>query len=262
MKKLTLCLILLMSLFSCDQFNYNHFQVLESDYHDINKTNISRLKQNIIGDTLSLAIIGDSQRYYNSTEILINKINHFNEINFIAHTGDLVDFGNQNEFILMHELLSTLNKPYISVVGNHDLIGNGETIYNQIYGELNFSFYLKKNKFIYLNTNSREYGMDGVPNLNWLDKELSDTINYDNAIIICHVSHKNVDFSPSLRDEYVNTLARYNKTLLSINGHNHQFSFSGPDQHGISYLNTSSTATESFILLKIWNKEYSYEIIK
>jgi len=248
-------------LFSCNKFDYSHYQVLKNEYRNINQNNISKF-YNTITDTVTIAVIGDTQRFYDATDKIITKINNTPNINFVVHTGDIVDFGTQEEYIWMHELLSSLNYPYVAVTGNHDLIGNGGEIYNLMYGDYNFSFTFNGNKFIYINTNSREYNFDkNVPDTEWLDVQLSDTSNYNNAIILCHVSHLHVDFNSELVDEYTKVLRKYKKVLLSINGHLHDFSFTAPGSDNISYLNTYSTSREKFVLIKIWNSDFSYEII-
>lgn len=261
MKHKLIIALLALILFSCEKFGYSHYQVLHNEYQNINQNNISKFL-NTITDTVTIAIIGDSQRFYDATDKIIPKINSTPNINFVVHTGDLVDFGTQEEYIWMHEQLSSLNYPYVAVVGNHDLIGNGDEIYNLMYGDYNFSFTFNGNKFIYINTNSREYNFDNnTPNNQWLDHELSDTSNYKNAIVVCHVPHLHVDFNSDLKDEYINVLRKYKKVLLSINGHKHNFGFTAPGSDNISYLNSYSTSKEKFVLVKIWDTSFSYEVI-
>ena len=259
-RKLIITLLALI-ICSCDKFEYSHYQI-SPEYRNINQRNIERFI-NTNTDTIRIVVIGDSQRFYNSTNKIINKINYIHNINFVIHTGDLVDFGLQKEYTWMHELLAKINYPYVAVVGNHDLIGNGGEIYNLMYGEFNFSFTYNGNKFIYLNTNSREFGFESnVPNISWLDNELSDTSNYNHAIIVNHVPPNDDDFNTELEDDYVAVLGKYGKVILSINGHKHSFAFSEPYNDGISYLNSYSTSEEKFVIVKIWDNDFSVETIE
>lgn len=191
--------LLLLILSSCEKFDYSPNQYIPSNkYTEINATNIAKLTSTH-KDTTRIALIGDSQRFYDGTGKVVSKINTIPNIDFVIHTGDLVDFGQQDEFIWMHELLRTLNRPYISVVGNHDLIANGSLVYDEMYGDLNFSFTYNDIKFIFINTNSREFDFSpSVPNNHWLDGELSDSSNYNNAIIVSHVSPSHSDFNAEL----------------------------------------------------------------
>lgn len=248
-------------LFSCEKFGYHHYQVDDLPAEGINAKNIKRFIDRE-SDTITLAVIGDSQRFYESTDKIIKKINKVPGIDFVVHTGDLVDFGLQSEYEWMHEQLNRLRYPYVAVVGNHDLIGNGGDIYQKMYGDFNFSFTFNGYKFIYLNTNSREFDFEGnVPDIHWLDQQLADTANYERAVIVSHVSHLNPDFNDELQEEFVQVLEKYEKVMLSINGHQHQFGFTPPNEQNIAFLNTYSTSKERFVLMKFWNNRFSFEII-
>lgn len=250
-------------LWSCSKFEYSNYQVnVDEKYANTNAKNIERLSAEQ-KDTITIAVIGDSQRFYDATNEIIKKINRTPGIDFVAHTGDLVDFGLQKEYEWMHHELATIKYPYVAVVGNHDLIGNGGEVYEHMYGDFNFSFTYSGNKFIFINTNSREFNFDeNVPDIDWLDKELADTSNYNNAIIVCHVSHHNEDFNTDLKEDFIQTIRKYNKVLLSINGHFHNFGYIPPDDDNIAFFNTYSTQKEKFILIKIWGNQFSFEIIE
>jgi len=260
-------LFFLLILSSCDKFNYSpHAVDVDQKYSNINSNNIQRLLDNPSeGDTIRLIVLGDTQRFYYPTEKLIKKINKLpkGSIDFVVHTGDLVDFGLQKEYNWIHELLKTMNYPYMAVIGNHDMVGNGKEVYRRMYGDLNFSFKFKQTKFIYIHTNSREEDFsDMVPDVGWLDAELSDTANYTNAIVVSHVApHHSGDFSTQLETEYIHTLEKYKKTLLYINGHNHKYSWEDVYENDIWFLNTYSTSHEKALILKIWDGGYGFEIL-
>lgn len=259
-------LVMLMHLLlsSCENFNYSHYQFSnDGGYNNLNNKNILDIEETV-SDTTILALIGDSQRFYHSTSNVIDKINNVKNIDFVIHSGDLVDFGIQKEYIWMHQLLLNLNYPYIAVVGNHDLIGNGGYIYQHMYGKYNYSFYFKRNKYIYINTNSREFNFsDNVPDIGWLDTELSDTSSYNNAIVVTHVSYTHhSDFNPELKNDFEEVLRKYKKVLLVVNGHNHHFSYRYNKVDNIHHIGTFSTSKEKFVLVKIWKSALSYEIIE
>ena len=258
------CFILCSTLlfFSCEKFDYSPYEVTKETKLDLNEDYISQLVDDG-NDTTTIALIGDSQRFYASTEKVVTAINK-HHVDFIAHSGDLVDFGTQNEYMWMHDILKKLHAPYITVIGNHDLIGNGGTIFQNMYGEYDFSFYFKGNKFIYTNTNSREFFFnENVPNIDWLDQQLADTSTYDNAFIIQHVSADNVDFNAEFTEDFINTLNKYGKTTATINGHNHDLSIKwSTATQPLTFINTASTQKEEFILMKIVDNTITLEVIK
>ena len=260
MKKSNYIIFFAILFYSCDRFEYSHNQVLPDEkYKNINQNNILRFI-NIVTDTVTIAIIGDSQRYFKATQKVISKINNIPDIHFVVHTGDLADFGIQKEYRWLHEQLSKIKYPYVAVIGNHDLIGNGGEIYNLMYGDPNFSFIFNENKFIYLNTNAREYSPgSNVPDITWLNKELSDTSVYKNAIIVCHSPHTDLD--PVIQEKYLEILRKYKKVLLCINGHLHNFNFTAPGGDGIAYLSSFTTVQEKFVVIRIWDNKFSLEII-
>jgi len=260
--------LFLLMLVACDKFDYSpHAVDVNQKYSNINTNSIKKLLEDPTpGDTIRLIVLGDTQRNYLSTEVVIDKVNKMPEgsFDFIVHTGDLVDFGLQKEYNWIHELMNTSHYPYVAVIGNHDMVGNGVEVYRRMYGDLNFSFTLKHTKFIYIHTNSREEDFrDDVPNIEWLDAELSDTANYGNAIVVSHVApHHSGDFNMELESAYIQTLEKYEKTLLYINGHDHKHSYEDIYDNGISFLNTFSTSHEKALILKVWNGGYAFDILE
>lgn len=265
MRNLVLFITSVVFLVSCDQFKYSPYQIdRNSKYKDLNQKSISSITPTST-DTTRVIVLGDSQRFYASTQDLIEVINELpnNAVDFVVHTGDLVDFGIQKEYYGIHEILETIKFPYVAVIGNHDMIGNGTVIFQNMYGDLDFSFMVNGNKFIYINTNSREYQFDdNYPSIDWLENELRDTLSYNQAIIVSHVAPHHSDFNKELEDEFVETLERYGKTLLYINGHNHDYHFEDVYDNGLMFLNTFSTSHEKTVLVKIWDGGFKHEIIE
>ena len=76
---------------------------------------------------------------------------------FIIHGGDYTEFGLKKEFEWNDDILSKLKVPYVGLIGNHDVIGNGDQVFRKIFGNENFSFVVSDVKFVCLNTNAIEY---------------------------------------------------------------------------------------------------------
>lgn len=73
----------------------------------------------------------------------------------------------------MNDLFERLRAPYFVVVGNRDLLGNGGRIYEAFFGPRNYDFTYQRTRFVFLDTNSREYGFGNrVPDLAWLEQRI------------------------------------------------------------------------------------------
>ncbi len=238
--------------------------IIDPEDQNTNQKNIDKLLSNgLTGDTVTFVFVGDTQRYYEEADEMVKVINTMPEVEFVTISGDLTDFGLQDEFKAMKYVLDQLNVPYIAAVGNHDLVYNGRLVFEKMFGPLDFSFYYKDMKYIFLNTNGREFGFNGdVPNIGWLDQQLSDTVNYKQAIVIEHVPPENDDFDPQLNEPYITTLAKWQKTILSMNGHNHDFGVGEPYNDGVTYFNSFSAGKETFSVMKVWEGGFSYENIE
>jgi Icc protein len=243
---------------------YSPYEVTVSD-DEANQTakNLVKLQQlDQRSDTITFAFIGDTQRFYDESYDFVRAVNQKTEVEFVVISGDLTDFGLDDEFTGMLKIFKRLAVPFLTVIGNHDLIYNGEEVYEEMFGELDYSFLYKQIKFIHLNTNSREFAFNGkVPNINWLNNQLSDTANYTNAVVIGHVPPGHDDFDARLELPYANTLAKWGKTTLSMNGHNHNFNIGTPYNDGIIYLNSFSVSKGYYVVVKLWPNGFDYEIV-
>ena len=251
-----------MALAGC--IKYSPYEVTVSEEEsDQTRKNLAKLQElNQDSDTITFAFIGDTQRFYDESYDFVNAVNRNHEVEFVIISGDLTDFGLDEEFSGMLKIFDHLHVPFFTVIGNHDLIYNGEEVYEEMFGELDYSFLYKNIKFVLLNTNSREFAFNGdVPNLNWLNSQLADTTNYTNAVVIGHVPPGHDDFDADLEFPYANTLSRWNKTLLSMNGHNHNFDIGEPYNDGITYLNSFSVGKGYYIVMKLWPNGFSYQTL-
>ncbi len=162
------------------------------------------------------------QRFYDDVEEFAARANQ-EDFDFVLMDGDISDFGINDEFSWIYDIMKHLKKPYVSVIGNHDLSGNGEKVFEQRYGPLNDTFITKNFKFILLNTNSREYDFNGrVPDIGWLQQQLN-TNDFERAIVVSHVppyssSREANDFDPDLEQAYATTLSQSGKVNLSLHG--------------------------------------------
>lgn len=236
------------------EFSPNDHRVPD-EFTNLTEKNLSHLlaKPLPAGDTLRFVFTGDSQRFYDEADPLVASINKLNNIQFVIVAGDISDFGMSREMQWIDEKLRTLNVPYLTVIGNHDQVGNGRATYQHIYGALNYSFVYGDTKFILADTNGREYHFNGrVPDMSWVGSQLASLDGARRHIVISHVPPTNEDFDPALRDAYVQALSSTPTLVCEMNGHNHDFSISKPFDGQVTYINSDSFEKNHYLIVTVW----------
>lgn len=251
---LTVCVLL----GSCKYVMYHPDEVRPNE-KQLNARNIEKLQSLPFKNSFRFILVGDTQRFYEELDDFVNHVNSLNDISFILFNGDMVDFGLNKEFNWIAERLGRLQVPYIVAMGNHDMLANGELIFHEMFGPDNFSFEYNGSKFICLNTNCRERGMDGsIPNISWLQTELADTTKR-NVFILSHVPPFSADFDKNLEPIFTSLISSNPKTRLSMHGHEHNYSLSMPYNDGLEYLLVASGNKRNYALITLTGTEYSIE---
>lgn len=208
------------------------------------------------GDTLRFVFTGDSQRFYDEVGPLVESVNRQRGISVLFVAGDISDFGLRREMQWINDRLRHLNVPYLTVIGNHDQVANGRQAYQQIFGPLNYTFTYDRTRFIFIDTNSREYGFNGrVPDIGWLRQQLADTVGVRRQIVVCHVPPTNEDFDPALIKPFTEALAQAPCLLFHLNGHATSFSIGEPYADGVTYINSFAFEKRQFVILTAWGTD-------
>jgi 3',5'-cyclic AMP phosphodiesterase CpdA len=237
------------------EFSPNDHRV-PAEFTNLTAKNLAKLQARPLpaGDTLRFVFTGDSQRFYDEAEELVASVNKLSGISMLIVAGDISDFGKAREMRWVDEKLRRLNVPYVTVVGNHDLVGNGRTTYQHIFGPLNYSFVYGDTKFIMVDTNSREYNFNGrIPDVPWLRQQLSDLGGARRQVVVSHVPPQDSDFDPTLTEPYARTLAAAPKLVFKLNGHRHSFSIGEPFDDGVTYINSHAVEKDQYVILTVWN---------
>lgn len=240
--------------FSCEKFEPSPNITHDNDTpRNLNHHNIQRLlSMPNQDDTVKIIFTGDSQRFYEEAEILVDKANSIHNVDFLIHSGDISDFGLLKEFEWVDQIMSQLYMPYVTVLGNHDLVANGREVYKRMYGEENFSFVYDSLKFIFHNTNCREYNFNGqVPDLNYLEAELASSPQVNGVIAVSHIAPFDADFDKNLEKPYASLFARSDKFMASLHGHKHKASDSYHYDDKVRYIITNSMNKRQFLLLSV-----------
>ena len=219
---------------------------------NLNEKNLKKLLANPTDDTVTIAFVGDSQRFYNELERFVAKANAIPAIDFVLLAGDISDFGLLQEHEWIIRRLANLRRPYFAVVGNHDLVANGEEVFERMFGPLNESFIYGGIKFVSHNTNGLEYKRRQVPDMDWLQKELVVSDSVQHIITVSHVPPFSApEFAPELVSPYTSLLSKTPKLLLSLHGHIHEHKDFYPYNDNVRYLTSYAFQQNSFVLLKI-----------
>lgn len=233
--RLFLLFLFSLLLVSCEMFEYNpNDYELEEWEKGSTAKNLSRLGRQQPGDTVLMILTGDTQRFYDETKALVEKVNSRPPGDFVIICGDISDFGLPAEFRWMQNIYSSLNAPYLTVIGNHDLLANGRQIYLDMFGLLDYSFTYGRYHFVMVNTNGLEYGFNGtVPDTNFLRQQLLNTNDSLQKILVSHVRPVDTDFDPALNAPLGKIISNTVYFVGGFHGHNHVTFVSYP--YGLEY---------------------------
>jgi Icc protein len=238
----------------CEKLEYSPNQAFsETSEKDLNRKNIERLQRTKDkNNTLSIAFIGDTQRFYDECETFVNAINKRDDIDLVVIDGDLSQYGLEREFEWITGTFNKLKMPYIAVIGNHDMVGNGTEIFRHTFGALDFSFVYDSVKFVCHNTNSREYAFNGkIPDLVWLRREIVTGPEIKAVLPISHVPPYDADFDKNLELPYASAFKNSEKVSLSLHAHVHYFKDSYPYGNEVRYINGYSMDEPLYLLVTI-----------
>lgn len=250
--RISCAVLLFFSAGSCNKFEYSPYQAFDRDSPSgVNTKQLEKLFQTPpADDTVTIALIGDSQRFYDEVEQFVTRINQLPDIDFVIIAGDISDFGLLAELEWIEDRLQHLHPPYLSVIGNHDLVGNGEATFERFFGPLNYTFTYQGYKFIFHNTNSREYTTNNIPDMGWLNTALQDsTAQY--LVGVSHVPPFDGDFSNTIEPEYAAALRSHPNFVASLHGHQHRHLDTVFYKDGVRYIVGNDFGDNQFIRLKL-----------
>lgn len=256
MKILLYCSICFIALLGCNADEYSPNQVFNRNTATAtNQKEIAALPQKPAGSTLRIAVSGDTQRSYQEAKDFVDHINSRNDIDFVFLDGDISDFGLLLEFKGIFDIYDRLRVPFISVIGNHDLVANGRLIYERMFGPLNFTFNYAGIKFVCHDTNGREYDFNGqTPNINWLKENLKLEPGISHIVAIAHVPPTDADFDPKLVASYESLFNQTPGLLAGIYAHQHsKLSIYYKDGTGVPFYITNAIVKRAYSIFEIKN---------
>lgn len=198
----------------------------DPEQRDLNARALQSLRRDprpiaAVAGRLTFAALGDTHGEYDDLVEAAESINRRQDVELIAHMGDLTDFGLLQEYSWAHEALSHLRRPLFVTIGNHDAISSGEQIYLRMYGPLDYSFVHEGVKFVFFNSNSLEFP-GAAPNERWLKKEVRPSAEARAIVLVTHHPPWSSDAPRSTRQFYSELLETAQITAW-IHGHLSEF---------------------------------------
>lgn len=245
------------------EYNPNEIR-LDTHEQNLVHSNLTELTNtlNNPSDTLRFAVISDTHRWYDETNDAVDCINRLEDLDFVIHSGDLTEFGLPQEYKWTKDILDGLHVPYFPVIGNHDLVGNGGETFKKMYGAFDYSFVYKNIKFIFLNTNSLEFGFDApVPDISWLEKQLIETDEHQKIFLTMHVPPMSDAFNPELRNDLKNLIDNDKDIIGVLHGHDHSSKVTNNFFNNLALTGIDCIESRTFLLNTIIDNHISYEEI-
>ena|GEM_PF-825786 len=213
--------LILLTLFvlGCAPFRDSPFSDnLLSGAHNLNAANLGALDIDT-KQTLRIAVLSDPHQNYKELDNTIDDINRTAGIDFVVNLGDFTNQGYNLEydrFIPSHE---RIKKPAFVVIGNHDSIGAGRSLFKKAFGALNYVIDTQYYRFVFFNSNNLELPDDFDPE--WLEEQVtSSTLP---VYIFTHVNLRDPERFKGEDKEIFERVLTHANTKLVMNGHNHVF---------------------------------------
>lgn len=249
---------------SCELIDYHPYDGRTDGCENWNRHATERIEAACNGkDTIRFILMGDTQRWYDETEAFVTHMKGRTDVDFVIHGGDITDFGMTKEFEWVHRIMSKLSIPYVALIGNHDVIGNGLQIYHSMYGDENFSFVAGNTKFVCLNTNALEFDYSHpVPDFSFLRQEIADTTQgFDRTVVAMHVQPYGEQFDNNVADPFQHYLLMLRNLEFCLHAHTHALQANDIFGDGIMYYGCSKMKDRNYYLFTMTPGGYSYEVV-
>jgi predicted phosphodiesterase len=233
---------------------------------NINNKNIARIESACAGKrTIRFIMMSDTQRWYDETEDFVKSIKQRNDIDFVIHGGDISDFGLTKEFLWMRDIMNKLTVPYVVLLGNHDCLANGIQVFNEVFGEVNFSFIAGETKFVCLNTNALEFDYSRpVPDFQFMEQELkSREDEYNKTVMVMHARPFAEQFNNNVANVFQYYIHAFPQPQFCINGHDHTLKEDNLFGDGLMYYGVPNIAKRMYFLFTLNPDDtYDYEVVE
>lgn len=141
------------------------------------------------------------------------------------------------------------------------MIGNGDKVFEEIFGADNFSFIASDVKFVCLNTNAIEYDYSHpVPDFGFIKQEIADSTRNRRTIVVMHAPPGNEQFDNNVKDIFHLYIKTFPSLMCCLHAHNHNVSANDLFDDGIIYYGCPNIAKRQYLRFTITPEDYSYEV--
>ena len=260
--KIVIIIGLAVTLMACSRvFEFSPYKANVKDRHRNNTAKNLQLIEDIevASDNFKFAFVSDSHFHFDNLKTVIHDINKKGDILFVIFGGDMADQGLLKEYELFYNIVKKLHKPYLTVIGNHDYKSNGGIIYQQMFGDFNYSFEFNNNKFVLFDNIVWESNKN--PDFDWLYAQLSDNASQKQLFVIAHIPPFTDQLDSTMQQRY-HTLLSDNNVELSMHGHIHSYSYAKTFDDAVNYLTVPSLKKKSYCIVNVHNKSFDIELIE
>ena len=247
---------------ACEKiFEFSPYEAnVNAEYKNTTKKNLQLIKDiKLNSDTFSFAFVTDNHYHYDNLRTVIDEINKKDDILFVIFGGDIADQALLKEYEIFYNIMKNLNKPYLTVIGNHDYNLNGEVVYKQMFGDYNYSFEFNHNKFIIFDDVVWESNKN--PDFVWLSTQLTDNALFKQVFVIAHIPPFTDQFDNKMEQTYKEIMQK-NNVQLSIHGHVHSYSFGKVYNDTVNYLTVPWLKKPTYCIIKVQNESFDIELIE
>lgn len=247
---------------ACDKvFEFSPYEAAVNKKNHNTTANNLQLIKNIRSnpEIFKFAFVTDNHCHYNNLRIIVDDINKRSDVVFVIFGGDITDQAFLKEYQHFYIILKNLHKPYLTVIGNHDYKLNGASIYRQMFGDVNYSFEFKNNKFIIFDDIVWESNVS--PDFNWLSAQLTDNALFNQVFVFAHIPPFGDQFDNEMEQQY-RSLMKKNNVHLSLHGHIHRYSFEKVYADNVNYLTGPWLKKPTYCIVSVNDKSFDIELIE
>ena len=185
--------------------------------HDLTATHLEKLAKTDTGSFEPFTVAVAADVHVDAAELreTVRTLNDRGDIAFLILVGDLTDMGTLLEFTWLNSAIEECDFPALTVVGNHDGLGNGPDIYNEMFGPFNYSFVYRDVLFIMWNNNPYEWGN---PDMKWLEEQVA---SHTPSVI---VAHQPPQLAPVPEEDW-KYIRQGGSVIATVHGHIHCFTY-------------------------------------